>query len=163
MINEKSAKSYCCEDISLIENYTEAVVDSKMWDIHHRAETDEVLTRKELIAQGRYWKRPASELIFLTRAAHRKLHFDCGTMEKQRKVLAENGRKTGAETGRKYGATNGRKCSKKVYQYSLDGTFIREWASLSEIKRQLKFDQGHICDCCNGKRKSAYCYIWRYA
>lgn len=59
MINETQAKRYCCDDISLIENYAEAVVDSKMWDLHHKAETDEKLSYKELKAQGRYWNRPA--------------------------------------------------------------------------------------------------------
>lgn len=54
--------------------------------------------------------------------------------------------------------------SKKVLQFTLDGTFIREWPSLREIKRQLpKFHIGHICDCCNGKLKSAHKYIWKYA
>ena len=27
MINERSAKMYCCEDISLIENYEQAIND----------------------------------------------------------------------------------------------------------------------------------------
>ena len=42
MINEKGAKRFCSEDISLIENYNEAISDEeKMWDIHHRRECDE--------------------------------------------------------------------------------------------------------------------------
>lgn len=155
MINETQAKRYCCEDISLIENYTEAITDSKMWDLHHRAETDEVLTKKELIAQGRYRKRPASELIFLTRAAHRQLHYDTGT--------CENAREATREAGRKYGAVNGRTCSKPVLQFTKDGIFIREWPSTQEVQRQLiGFAAGHICDCCNGKQKLAYGFIWRY-
>lgn len=34
--------------------------------------------------------------------------------------------------------------------------------STMEIQRQLGFSQAHICDCCNGKRKSAYGYNWCY-
>ena len=41
MIKEDNAKKYCCEDISLIENYNQAIADKeKMWDIHHRRECD---------------------------------------------------------------------------------------------------------------------------
>lgn len=55
------------------------------------------------------------------------------------------------------------KCSKKVLQFTKDGTFIQEWPSAYEIWHQLpKFRQSAICDCCNGKRKSAYKFIWRY-
>ena len=37
MINEYCAKSYCCEDLSLIENYALAVADTtQAWDCHHR-------------------------------------------------------------------------------------------------------------------------------
>lgn len=76
MINEYCAKKYCCEDISLIENYQEAINDSKMWDCHHRLECvngtyTSLTTLKE---NGLYWKQPAYELIFLTRSEHRALH-----------------------------------------------------------------------------------------
>ena len=50
--------------------------------------------------------------------------------------------------------------SKVVLQYSLDGEFIKEWQSTNEIKRQLGF--GHISECCNGKYKQMYGFIWRY-
>lgn len=54
------------------------------------------------------------------------------------------------------------KLSKPVYQYTLDGTFIREWSSVREVQRQTGWSHAHISQCCNGKRKSAYNYIWRY-
>ena len=39
MINVKQAKKYCKEDISLIENYEQAVNDNnQMWVCHHREE-----------------------------------------------------------------------------------------------------------------------------
>ena len=55
------------------------------------------------------------------------------------------------------------KRSKPVYQYSIDGELIKEWPSLSEIGRQTGYSCGYISDCCNGKRKTAYGFIWRYA
>lgn len=79
----KSIERYCCEDISKIENYENAVNDThKMWQCHHRLETHNSdgerrlidLTTKELKALGTYYHRPASELIFLTTKEHRALH-----------------------------------------------------------------------------------------
>ena len=73
MINEKLAKIYCKNDISLIENYDQAISDTtQMWHCHHRRET--VLSRKELIEIGEYYNRPACELIFLTKSEHNSLH-----------------------------------------------------------------------------------------
>lgn len=54
-------------------------------------------------------------------------------------------------------------CSKPVLQFALDGTFVCEWPSLSEIWRQLKFNLGNICQCCLGNRKSAHGFIWKYS
>ena len=70
----KCAKTYCNEDISRIENYDKAVADKEqIWDCHHRRELE--TPRKELIKIGEYYKRPAEELIFLTKAEHTILHF----------------------------------------------------------------------------------------
>ena len=56
MINEKLAKNYCSEDISLIENYQEAVSDKdEIWEIHHRREIDERLSRRELLKRKEYF------------------------------------------------------------------------------------------------------------
>ena len=81
MINEKCAKCYCSEDISLIENYQDAISDEeKMWDIHHRRECDEngktLFTKKQLKDMNLYLNRPASELVFVTRSMHSKLHIE---------------------------------------------------------------------------------------
>ena len=74
MICYRSAKSFCKDDISLIENYEEAINSSETWDCHHRLETDLNLTRDELKEQNLYFNRPASELIFLTRTEHNRWH-----------------------------------------------------------------------------------------
>ena len=73
MINEKYAKSFCCEDISLIENYELAINDTtQTWECHHRRGT--IYSGKDLKEIGEYYNRPATELIFLTPTAHRQLH-----------------------------------------------------------------------------------------
>ena len=73
MINEKRAKSYCKEDISLIENYDKAIADKRwVWHCHHRRET--IFSKSDLIEIGEYYNRPACELIFLTKSEHMRLH-----------------------------------------------------------------------------------------
>ena len=81
MLNE-ICKRYCCEDVSKIENYEEAVNSPWKWCCHHRLETHNSdgerrlvdITRKELIALDMYYHRPASELIFLTTLEHMRSH-----------------------------------------------------------------------------------------
>jgi group I intron endonuclease len=41
---------------------------------------------------------------------------------------------------------------KKVYQYSLEGEFIREWTSAQHIKKELNIPANNICNCCNNKK-----------
>lgn len=75
MISLRCVKSYCCEDISLIENYDKAISDdSQSWHCHHRLETDMNMLAEELIEKNLYYNRSASELIFLTSIEHIKLH-----------------------------------------------------------------------------------------
>ena len=84
MINFKCAKTYCKDDIALIENYAKAVVDKdNIWDCHHRRESE--TSKKELIEIGEYYNRPARELIFLTHSEHSILH----NKGKKRKPLTE--------------------------------------------------------------------------
>ena len=58
--------------------------------------------------------------------------------------------------------TNGKK-SKQVVQNSLDGEAIKVWPSTSEIQRQLGFRSGNISNCCKGRQKTAYGFVWKYA
>ena len=46
-----------------------------------------------------------------------------------------------------------------IIQFDLDGNFIKEWGSATDVGREVK---GHICHCLNGRRKSAYGSIWKY-
>ena len=54
------------------------------------------------------------------------------------------------------------KLSKPVLQYSLDGEFVKEWPSTSDVERNLGYFHNNISSCCLGKRKSAYNYIWKF-
>ena len=58
---------------------------------------------------------------------------------------------------------NDPKCSQKVYQYDLDGNFIKEWLSTNQIKRELGFDNSVLRKALTGKTKSpniSYNYQW---
>ena len=89
MISKRSAKAYCRDDISLIENYDKAIADkTQVWDCHHRRET--IYSAKELIDIGEYYNRPAAELIFLTPTDHRRLHnLGKHPSEESRKKMSE--------------------------------------------------------------------------
>lgn len=80
MIN-RHAQGFCSEDISLIENYQEALADpNETWDCHHRLEIVldgtgiHVTSKRELIERGLYYNRPASELVFMREKDHHKMH-----------------------------------------------------------------------------------------
>lgn len=50
---------------------------------------------------------------------------------------------------------------KKVYQYTLDGEYIRSYISLTSI-REIGYSHKSVNDCCLGKSKTAYGYFWSY-
>ena len=50
-----------------------------------------------------------------------------------------------------------------VNQYDLKGSFIRRWDSMMDIQREKGFLNVCICNCCKGKQKTSYGYIWKYA
>ena len=54
------------------------------------------------------------------------------------------------------------KTSKRVAQYDKNGNFIKEYPSYSDAELAMGNTQRHICDVANGKRKSAYGFIWRW-
>ena len=55
---------------------------------------------------------------------------------------------------------NSKYFSKTVYQYDLNGNFIKEWASLTQIQNELGYYKSEICNCINGKARSGYGYLW---
>lgn len=53
--------------------------------------------------------------------------------------------------------------SKPVYQYTLNGTFVKSYPSTMEVERQTGYGNSKISDCCRGRYKKAYGFIWSYA
>lgn len=58
---------------------------------------------------------------------------------------------------------NDPKCSQRVYQYDLQGNFIKEWLSTNHIKRELGFDNSVLRKALKGTTKSpniSYGFQW---
>ena len=56
------------------------------------------------------------------------------------------------------------KTRKRVNQYTKNGEYIRTWESIAEAIRKLGLRKGtsKITECCKGKIKTTYGYIWKY-
>ncbi|MBR2634795.1 MAG: hypothetical protein IKD31_04370 [Clostridia bacterium] len=52
--------------------------------------------------------------------------------------------------------------AKKIYQYTKEGTFIKEWGTLSEASKTLTINNSNISMCAEGKRAIAGGYRWAY-
>ena len=77
MICGYMVSKYCSGDISEIENYDKAIVDSEKWECHHRMEIqpDGVrLTKQWMIDHDIYYNVDPCMLIFLPIAEHKSLH-----------------------------------------------------------------------------------------
>ena len=160
-----SYKKFCCEDPSLIENYDLAIADTtQTWDCHHRGEILPCgrFSVSDLKKFGLYYKRPASELIFLTKAEHTHLHKRGITLSEATKKAMSDTRK-GVPKSEEHKKAIGEANSKKILQFTKSGEFIREWPSMAAIYRELGIRQGNIFSCCRGKRNYAGGYIWKYA
>ena len=73
MFSKRQATAYCCESVQLIEGYDLATSSEEQYSIHHRFE-DMGLSSTDLIELGRYYKRPACELIFIESSSHSTHH-----------------------------------------------------------------------------------------
>ena len=55
--------------------------------------------------------------------------------------------------------THNEKLKKPILQFDLDGNFIKEWPSATDVGREI---QSNICMCLKGKKQTAYGYKWFY-
>lgn len=56
-----------------------------------------------------------------------------------------------------------RKLDMNISMFNKDGSFIKTYTRASDIKKELNKDISCIIQCCDGKRKSAYGYKWKFA
>ena len=77
------------------------------------------------------------------------------------KHLSEETRKKMSEAHK--GKDINGKCSKSVLQINKDtNEIITEFPSVSEVQRQLGYNQSNISNCCKGNRKTCCGFKWRY-
>jgi hypothetical protein len=69
------------------------------------------------------------------------------------------GRKHSKPALGKFGAEN--PSSKRVQQYTKNGTLVKEWGSIQEAARQ-GFNAGNISAVCRGLRKTHASFIWKF-
>ncbi len=65
----------------------------------------------------------------------------------------------------RYGNRNekiGKANSKVVLQFDTEGVFLKRYCSTMQAQRDTGIGNSRISECCNGKRKMAGGYIWRY-
>lgn len=187
MINEDKAKTYCCEDISLIENYNLAIIDSDKWVCHHRWGISPVgiFSHEYLDSIGLYYNRPACELIFMKEFDHRSLHKRNPSEETRmklsesisgknnywygKKFSEEHKKKIGeAGIGRHHSESTRKKCSelmdwKKTPIIAFkDGEYIGEYESQMEASRMLNLDASKVNAVVNKKRRQHKGYTFEY-
>lgn len=56
----------------------------------------------------------------------------------------------------------GRNYTRKVYQFSLLGEFLREYKSITEANKITNISVSHISQCCNKQRNKAGNYQWSF-
>ena len=133
---EPNSRCYC-RNPELIENYDKAIADnSQIWEVHHRRE--ELYSQKELIERGEYFDVPPEDLIFLTREEHNKIDSKCKRHNEAMK--------------------NHKSLSKKVLCVETGEVF----ESTHDAYRKTGIHPSHISRVCNGKRKTASGYHWKF-
>lgn len=151
-MNFRNAKKFCCEDISLIENYEEAKNDTThRWVTHHRLETHTSdgerrsvdLSREELKALGMYYNRPASELIFMKNSDHSKLNEGKHRTEEAKRKMAEakKGKYTG-EDSPNYGKHHSEEAKRKMSEAKKGKPSPNKGKKMSEAQKK-KLSEAH--------------------
>ena len=133
---------------------------------------------KDLKKFGLYYKRPASELIFLRHDEHISLHHKgvprpdlkgVPLSEEHKQAISDSHKDVPLSEAHKKAISYAKKGVpqpwkyKKILQFTKSGEFIKEWVSAIEAARELGITRSNICKCCKGERKSAGGYVWRYA
>lgn len=137
---------------------------------YHKFEILEICNRNELNEKEKYW-------IKFYNCCNRGLNISEGgegsfgkfnkgrkrsevTKQKISKTKKNNPRKTTLETIKKCRKSSPNK--KPVYQYDLQGNFIKKHPSINEAARCTKSQNDGISACVRGKQKTAYGYQWFY-
>lgn len=118
-----------------------------------------------------YGKTPSEETRRKLSDANKRAYASLTDKEKKArydKMRGENnpnyGRRLTEEQRRKISEAKIEKNSsgKAVYQYNLQGEFIKEWKSTMAVERELGYCHIGVSKCCRGIFKKSYGYIWKF-
>lgn len=140
------AWAYCIEDVSNIENYDKAVDpnNNDIWFCHHRMETHRrngklrvtQLSPQDLKERGLYYHRPASELIFVTKAEHNSIHCKGKRpSEEARRRMSE------AHKGKAKSEEHKRKLSEALKGHNVSEEARRHMSEAQKGKRRAPFSE----------------------
>ena len=95
--------------------------------------------------------------IFKERCSKSKLgtKLSANTIRKRYETWVRNGRHVTRSLN------NGK--SKPVIQYDMNMNRVATFPSVMEVSRQFGYNPSNIGNCCYGRKKTAYGFIWRYA
>ena len=166
MIASENVKRFCREDISKIENYDKAINDhTQTWHCHHRLEigdNGERISRKDLKNRCLYFDRPASELIFLTRSEHVRLHHT-GNKNMLGKKFSDETRQKMSEAHR--GRTMSEESRRKMSEARKGMTFSEETRrKMSEAKRGKPMSEEarrKLSESLKGRKRPPFSEEWK--
>jgi len=118
-----------------------------------------VLTGKYKTSNGFIWKYKKEEDIL---QGHLKESFIMPKHSEETKLKMSESAKKGKEHPmyNQKGINHPR--SRKIMQLNLDGSHIKTWDSMQDIKRELGFNPSNISRCCKGDVKRIGGYLWKY-
>jgi group I intron endonuclease len=71
-------------------------------------------------------------------------------------------RKLGKKMSEEHRNNNTLSKYKPILQFTKSGEFVKEWLGASYVRDVLGYVQTNITEVCNGKRKTAHGYVWKY-
>lgn len=131
--------------------------------IHSSNLREETREKKRVSMQGKnkfFGRKRSNESKNKQATTMKKLWEDPTFREKHHRKQSEEERRRRSEI-MKGKCINGI-LSKPVLQFTLEGEFVAEYPSTMEIQRKLGFRNSSISNCCCGRAKTAYKYIWKY-
>ena len=142
-----------CTEPEKIENFEKALADNfEGWCVHHRMETHNSdgerrlvdITPAELKALGMYYNRPASELIYLTRAEHARLHISgSGNPMHNEEFRKKNSDAHKGEKNPMYGKKHSEEARKKISEGNKGKLFSEERRNRISIAKKGKPGKPH--------------------
>lgn len=144
------------------------------YDIHHKDHNklNNSIYNLELVEHNEHTLNHNKEKKIIFIGENNPFYGKHHTDETKRKISethkGENnhfyGKRHTEETKRKISEANKGTISnkrKQVAQYTLEGELVKIWNSVMECGRN-GFNNGHITECCNGKRKTHKKFKWKY-